>query len=96
MLRLLLAHVGINPDRVKLDWVSSSEANRFAEVVRNFTEQVRALARWKREGRRKMERLDLLRDAVKSLLDSGQVDGCWRCGLPGRNPRRTCSARATM
>jgi len=42
-LRLLLSHVGINPDRVKLDWVSSSEANRFAEVVRNFTEQVRAL-----------------------------------------------------
>jgi F420-non-reducing hydrogenase iron-sulfur subunit len=43
MLRHLLTHVGINPDRVKLDWVSSSEANRFAEVVRTFTEQVRAL-----------------------------------------------------
>jgi coenzyme F420-reducing hydrogenase delta subunit len=43
MLRNLLGHGGINPDRVRLDWVSSSESNRFAEVVQTFTEQVRAL-----------------------------------------------------
>ena len=43
MLRSLLGHVGIDPDRVRLDWVSSSEASRFAEVVQTFTEQVRAL-----------------------------------------------------
>ena len=43
MLRHVLEHVGISPDRVRLDWVSSSEANRFAEVVQAFTDQVRAL-----------------------------------------------------
>lgn len=43
MLRNLLGHVGINPERVRLDWVSSSEANRFAEVVHEFTEKIRAL-----------------------------------------------------
>jgi F420-non-reducing hydrogenase iron-sulfur subunit len=43
MLRNLLSHVGIPPERVRLDWVSSSEANRFAEVVAAFTEQVRTL-----------------------------------------------------
>jgi len=43
MLRNLLSHVGISADRVRLDWVSSSEANRYAEVVQTFTEQVRAL-----------------------------------------------------
>ena len=43
MLRHLLEHVGIDPGRVRLDWVSSSEANRFAEVVQAFTEQVRSL-----------------------------------------------------
>jgi F420-non-reducing hydrogenase iron-sulfur subunit len=37
----LLNYVGINPDRVLLDWVSASEANRFAEVVQEFTEWVR-------------------------------------------------------
>ena len=43
MFRSLLGYVGINPDRVLLGWVSSSEANRFAQVVQEFTEWVRAL-----------------------------------------------------
>ena len=35
--------MGIDPRRVRLEWVSASEASRFAEVVTAFTEQVRAL-----------------------------------------------------
>jgi F420-non-reducing hydrogenase iron-sulfur subunit len=35
--------VGIDPKRLRLDWVSSSEAGRFAEVVQEFTNQVREL-----------------------------------------------------
>jgi F420-non-reducing hydrogenase iron-sulfur subunit len=42
-LRNLLNYVGIHPDRLHLDWVSASEAGRFASVVNEFTEQVRAL-----------------------------------------------------
>jgi F420-non-reducing hydrogenase iron-sulfur subunit len=39
----LLSYVGINPDRLMLEWVSASEANRFADVVQDFTESVRGL-----------------------------------------------------
>jgi coenzyme F420-reducing hydrogenase delta subunit len=39
----LLGYVGISPDRLLLDWVSASEAGRFAEVVEEFTDRVRAL-----------------------------------------------------
>jgi coenzyme F420-reducing hydrogenase delta subunit len=35
--------VGINPDRLLLAWVSGSEANRFAQVVQEFTEWVRKI-----------------------------------------------------
>jgi len=38
-----LSYVGIDPQRLRLEWVSSSEANRFVEVVQEFTDQVRAL-----------------------------------------------------
>jgi F420-non-reducing hydrogenase iron-sulfur subunit len=38
-----LNYVGIDPQRLQLDWVSSSEAARFADVVQEFTDQVRAL-----------------------------------------------------
>jgi F420-non-reducing hydrogenase iron-sulfur subunit len=38
-----LSYVGIHPDRLLLEWVSSSEANRFAQVVQDFTDGVRNL-----------------------------------------------------
>jgi len=38
-----LSLVGINPDRLMLEWVSASEARRFADVVQEFTEKIRAL-----------------------------------------------------
>jgi len=35
--------MGISPERVLLDWVSASEANRFAQVVEEFTGWIRSL-----------------------------------------------------
>jgi F420-non-reducing hydrogenase iron-sulfur subunit len=43
LLRNLLGYVGVNPDRLRLDWVSSAEAPKFAKVTKEFVEQVRAL-----------------------------------------------------
>jgi len=39
----LLEFVGIEPGRVTFSWVSAAEGERFAEVVREVTEKVRAL-----------------------------------------------------
>lgn len=36
----LLDYVGINPQRLRLEWLSSSEGMRFAEVVNDFSRQV--------------------------------------------------------
>jgi len=43
VLRNMLGYVGINPDRLRLDWVSAAEAPRFAQVTQEFVETVRAL-----------------------------------------------------
>jgi F420-non-reducing hydrogenase iron-sulfur subunit len=43
ILRNLLGYVGINPDRLRLDWVSSAEAPKFARVTTEFVETVREL-----------------------------------------------------
>jgi coenzyme F420-reducing hydrogenase delta subunit/ferredoxin len=47
-LHALLAFTGLEPERLRLDWVSASEGDRFARIVKEFTEVVRALgpARW--------------------------------------------------
>ncbi|MDP6127717.1 MAG: hydrogenase iron-sulfur subunit [Dehalococcoidales bacterium] len=41
--KLLLKHIGINPARLRLEWVSASEGIRFAEVVTSFTKELKEL-----------------------------------------------------
>jgi len=42
-IELMLEDFGIEPERFRLEWVSASEGPRFAEVIREMTESVRAL-----------------------------------------------------
>jgi F420-non-reducing hydrogenase iron-sulfur subunit len=42
-LRRLLEDMGVEPDRLALEWVSAGEGNRFREVVNSFVERVTAL-----------------------------------------------------
>jgi coenzyme F420-reducing hydrogenase delta subunit len=37
-----MEHIGIEPGRLHLSWISSAEANRFVEVVREVTLAVKA------------------------------------------------------
>ncbi|MBI2917742.1 MAG: hydrogenase iron-sulfur subunit [Chloroflexi bacterium] len=39
----LLVQVGLSPKRLRIEWVSASEGNRFAELVSDFTRQLKAL-----------------------------------------------------
>jgi len=43
ILRNLLGYLGVHPDRLRLEWVSSAESTRFRDVVTEFTQTVRAL-----------------------------------------------------
>ena len=42
-IELMLEDFGLEPERFRLEWVSASEGPRFAEVIREMTESVRAL-----------------------------------------------------
>jgi coenzyme F420-reducing hydrogenase delta subunit/predicted transcriptional regulator len=43
MLKKLLALTGLEPERLRLDWVSASEGQRFAQIVTEFTCQTKKL-----------------------------------------------------
>jgi coenzyme F420-reducing hydrogenase delta subunit len=43
VLKKLLEYTGIDPNRVRMTWVSAAEGNKFAEVVKQVTEDVRKL-----------------------------------------------------
>ena len=46
----LLEQFGIEPERMRLDWVSASEGERFASIVNEMTEQIRELGPLSRNG----------------------------------------------
>jgi F420-non-reducing hydrogenase iron-sulfur subunit len=43
MLKNFLSYVGIEPDRTLFTWVSASEGEKFAQVIKGVTEKVKAL-----------------------------------------------------
>jgi len=43
MTKKLLECIGIDPDRLRLEWISASEGPQFAQVVRDFVEQVKGI-----------------------------------------------------
>jgi F420-non-reducing hydrogenase iron-sulfur subunit len=43
MLKKLLEYTGFEPERLRVDWVSAAEGDRFASIVQDFTEKVRVL-----------------------------------------------------
>jgi ferredoxin len=52
-LQALLSFAGLEPERLRLDWVSASEGERFARIVNEFTGAVRQLGpvRWRAASR---------------------------------------------
>jgi len=48
LLEKLLLQMGLEPGRVRLEWISAAEGDKFAQTVKEFTEQIRALGplRW--------------------------------------------------
>ena len=43
MTKKLLECIGIDPDRIRLEWISASEAPKFAKVVRDFVKEVKGM-----------------------------------------------------
>jgi coenzyme F420-reducing hydrogenase delta subunit len=39
----LLRHIGLDPERLRLEWISAAEGSRFAEVMRDFAASLREL-----------------------------------------------------
>ena len=50
LLKKILTQLGVEDERVRLEWVSASEATRFASIVNDMTEEVRKLGPFPRNG----------------------------------------------
>jgi len=48
LLQMAIEQAGINPDRIRLQWASASEGQKFADGVRELTEKVKNLGPFRR------------------------------------------------
>jgi len=71
MLRMILPGFGIEPERVRLEWVAASEGERFATVVDEFTEEIRGLGPLKVQDSLEM----VLSEDVILNLDTAMEEG---------------------
>ena len=46
LMHRLLTFIGVEAGRLRIEWVSAAEGNRFAQVVTELTQQVKQLGPW--------------------------------------------------
>jgi coenzyme F420-reducing hydrogenase delta subunit len=64
--RKLLKQIGVNPARLRLEWVSAAEGSRYAEVMNDFTKTLKELGPLGREIDPKAMKLKL--EAIRNLI----------------------------
>ncbi len=43
LLKRIIAQMGIEPERLRLEWISASEGDKYAQVITEFVSQIKAL-----------------------------------------------------
>ncbi len=48
--KIIVEQLGVEDERVRLEWVSASEGDRFATIVTDMTEKIKRLGPFSRDG----------------------------------------------
>ena len=83
--RKLLEHIGVNPARLRLEWVSAAEGSRYAEVMNDFTRTLKELGPLGKEIDPKVLKLKI--EAVKNLIPYIKLVERERLRVPHRSEK---------
>ncbi len=81
----LMERIGLNPERLRIEWVSASEGIRFAEIVTNFTKQLKEMGPIGVGEGKDLEQLKLDLEAAESYISKKLIsyyidpDKCKAC-----------------
>jgi len=81
----LMERIGLNPERLRIEWVSASEGIRFAEIVTNFTKQLKEMGPIGVGEGKDLEQLKLDLEAAESYISKKLIsyyidpDKCQAC-----------------
>jgi len=66
--RKLLEHIGVNPERLRLEWISASEGSRFAEIMDDFVKKLKEMGPLGKAEGMDEDRLKFKLEAVNKLV----------------------------
>lgn len=69
----IISHIGINPKRLLLDWVSAAEGPRFAQLVTDFTNRLRELGPLNDDAKNSNGNLSLKLKAARNAVKSEKL-----------------------
>ena len=73
MLKMLMALTGLESGRLRLEWVSAAEGQRFAQLVTEFTEQIKKLGRSPLSGEKPNQKIFENLQAAKNAASDFQL-----------------------
>ena len=68
LMKRVLAHIGVNPERLRIEWVGASEGIRFAEIMNDVSKKIKELGPLGVSEGIDPERLIFKLEAVKSII----------------------------
>lgn len=68
ILKRLLDHIGINPERLRLEWVSAGEGIRFAEIMNEYGKRIREMGPLINDTGNSMEEIRKRIEAVTKII----------------------------
>ncbi len=82
MTQEVLDKLGIGRDRMRLEWISASEGQKFAHTMKEFTEQIRALGPNKLPKIKGGKKPDpsKIKDAMNRIIEDTGAFDCVECG----------------
>ncbi len=73
VVKSIISHIGINPKRLLLDWVSAAEGPRFAQLVTDFTNRLRELGPLNDDAKNSNGNLSLKLKAARNAVKSEKL-----------------------
>jgi coenzyme F420-reducing hydrogenase delta subunit len=80
----LLEHIGLNPERLRIEWVSAGEGIRFAHIMNEFVPRIEKLGPLGKGEGLDQHKLKLRLEAVTKLIPYIKLVQTGRLGVPAR------------
>ena len=81
----LLAHIGVNPERLRLEWISAAEGSRFAEIIDDFVKSLKELGPLGKSEGIEERRLKLKLEAINKIIPYVKLVERERLRLPSKS-----------